>query len=68
MAVKKNDAKLKLLSGNLISIFSNSDHDLDHIHLGSNCKLCLDVSYPYTMFGVNRQKQTYVFEQSKAAP
>jgi len=50
--------KLKLLSGNYISIFSNSDLDLDHIHLGSNPKLCLDVSYPYTKFGVNRPSQT----------
>jgi len=59
---KKNDAKLKLLSGNLISFFSNSDHDLDHIHLGSNRKLCHDVSYPYSKFGVNRPNQTKVIE------
>ena len=53
-------SKLKLLSGNWISIFRNSDLDLDHRHLGSNPKLRLDVSYPYTMFGVNRPKQTKV--------
>jgi len=46
--------KLKLLSGNCISIFSNSDLDLDHRHLGSNPKLRLVVSYPYTKFGVNK--------------
>jgi len=51
-----------LLSGNWISIFSNSDHTLDHIHLGSNPKLRLDVSYPYTKFGVNKPKQTKVIE------
>jgi len=44
-----------------MSIFSNSD--LDHIHLDSNPKLRLDVSYPYSKFGVNRPKQTKVFEQ-----
>jgi len=55
--------KLKLLSGNRISIFSNSDLDLDHIHLGSTPKLRLDVSYPYTKFGVNRPKQTKVIER-----
>ena len=49
--------KLNLLSGNWISMFSNSDLDLDHIHLGSNSKLRLDVSYPYTKFGVNRPKE-----------
>jgi len=37
--------KLKLLSGNRISFFNNSDFDLDHRHLGSNPKLQLDVSY-----------------------
>jgi len=46
--------KLKLLSGNRISIFSNSDLDLDHRHLGSNPKLRLVVSYPYTKFGVKK--------------
>ena len=60
--VSIGQSKLKLLSGNLISIFSNSDIDLDHIHLGSNPKLRRDVSYPYTEFGVNRQKQTKVIE------
>ena len=44
-------SKLKLLSGNWISIFSNSDLDLDHRHLGINPKLRLDVSYPYSKFG-----------------
>jgi len=61
--VSIGQSKLKLLSGNLISIFSNSDLDLDHIHLGSNPKLRLDVSYPYTKFDVNRPKQTKVIEQ-----
>jgi len=55
-------SKLMLLSGNLISIFSNSDLDLDHINLGSNPKLRLDVSYPYSKFGVYRPKQTQVIE------
>jgi len=50
--------KLKLLSRNWISIFSNSDFDLDHRHLGSNPRLRLDVSYPYSKFGVNMPKQT----------
>ena len=43
--------------------FSNSDLDLDHRHLGSNPKLHVDVSYAYSKFGVNRQKQTKVIEQ-----
>jgi len=51
------------MSGNLISIFSNSDLDLDYRHLGSNPKLRLDVSYPYSKFGVNRPKQTKVIER-----
>jgi len=55
-------SKLKLLSENRISIFSNSDIDLDHRHLGSNPKLRLDVSYPIRKFGVNRPKQTKVIE------
>jgi len=50
--------KLKLLSENRISIFSNSDLDLDHRHLGSNPKLRLEVSYPYSKFGVNMPMQT----------
>jgi len=58
--VSIGQSKLKLLSGNLISIFSNSDLDLNHIHLGSNLKLRLDVSYLYSKFGVNRPKQTKV--------
>jgi len=41
-------SKQKLLSGNWISTFSNSDLDLDHRHLGSNPKLRLDASYPYS--------------------
>jgi len=57
--------KLKLLSGNSISIFSNSNLDLDHRHLGSNPKLRLDVSYPYSKFGVNRPKQTKVIERKQ---
>jgi len=43
--------------------FSNSDLDLDQRHLGSNPKLRLDVSYPYSKFGVNKPKQTKVIEQ-----
>ena len=31
--------------------FNNSNLDLDYIHLGSNPKLRLDVSYPYIKFG-----------------
>ena len=46
-----------------MSIFSNNDIDLDHRHLGSNPKLHLDVSYPFTKFGVNRPKQTEVIER-----
>ena len=37
--------------------------DFDQRHLGSNPKLPLDISYPYTKFGVNRPKQTQVIEQ-----
>jgi len=48
---------------NSISIFSNSDLDLDQRHMGSNPKLHLDVSYPYSKFGVNRSKPTKVIEQ-----
>jgi len=55
--------KLKLLSGNRISIFSNSDLDLDHRHLGSNPKLPFDISYLYSKFDVNRPKQTKVIER-----
>ena len=58
-------SKLKLLSGNWISIFSNSDLDLDRKHLGSNPKVRLDVSYPYSKFGVNRPKQTKVIERKQ---
>jgi len=61
--VSIGQSRLKLLSGNLISIFSNSDLNLDHIHLGSNPKLRLDISYPYSKFGVNIQKHTTVIEQ-----
>jgi len=43
-----------------MSIFSNSDLDLDRRHLGSNPKLRLDLSYQYSKFGVNRLKQTKV--------
>ena len=46
------------MRGNWISIFSNSDLDLDHLHPGSNPKLRLNVSYSYTKFGVKRPKQT----------
>ena len=51
------------MSGNWISIFSNSDIDLDHRHLGSNHKLRLDVSYLYSKFRVNKPKQTKVIER-----
>jgi len=61
--VSIGQSKLNLLSGNGISIFSNSDLDLDHRHLGSNPKLPLDISYPYSKFGVNRAKQTKVIKQ-----
>jgi len=56
-------SKLTLLSENRISIFSNSD--LDHRHLGSNPKLRLDVSYPYSKFGVNKPKKTKVIERKQ---
>jgi len=61
--VSIGQSKLKSCSGNWIFIFSNSDLDLDHIHLGSNPKLHLDVSYPYSKLSVNRQKQTKVMER-----
>ena len=61
--VSIGQSKLKLLSGNWISILSYSDIDLDHIHLGSNPKLRLDVSYPYNKIGVNRPKQTKFIER-----
>ena len=44
----------KVIERKLNYFFSNSDLDLDHRHLGSNPKLCLDVSYPYSKFGVNK--------------
>jgi len=53
----------KVIERKLNLFFSNNDLDLDHRHLGSNSKLCLDVSYPYSKFGVNRPKQTKVIEQ-----
>ena len=52
--VSIGQSKLKLLSENRIYIFSNSDLDLDHRHLGSNPKLRLVVRYPYTKFAVNK--------------
>jgi len=61
--VSIDQSKLKLLSGNLNSIFSNSDLDLNHKHLGSNPKLRLDVSYPYSKFGVNRPMETKMIER-----
>jgi len=57
-------SKLKLLSRNWISIFSNSDLNLDHRHLGSNPKLRITVSYPYSKFGVNRPEQTKVLSEN----
>ena len=59
--VSIGQSKLKLLSGNWIYIFSNSD--LDQRHLGSNLKLPLDISYPYSKFSVNRLMQTKVIER-----
>jgi len=53
----------KVIERKLITIFSNSDLDLDHRHLGSNHKLLLDVSYLYSKFGVDRPKQTKVIER-----
>ena len=53
----------KVFQWKLNSIYSNSDLDLNHIHLGSNLKLRLDVSYPYSKFGVNWPKQTKVIER-----
>ena len=44
-------------------MFSNSDLDLDHRHLGSNLKLPLDIGYQYSKFGVNKPKQTKVIER-----
>jgi len=43
--VSIGQSKLKLLSGNWISILVTVDLYLYHSHLGSNPKLCLDVSY-----------------------
>ena len=63
--VSIGQSKLKLLSRKYISILCNRDLDLDHIHLGSNPKLRLDVSYPYTKFGGNRPKQTNVIERKQ---
>jgi len=61
--VSIGQSKLKLLRGNWISFFSTSDLDLDYRPLGSNPKRRLDVSYPYSKFGVNRPKQTKVIER-----
>jgi len=61
--VSIGQSKLKVLSGNLIAIFSNSDLDLDYRHLGSNPKQPLNMSYPYSKFGVNWPKQTKVIER-----
>jgi len=68
---EKNDAVILVAFGSIQQVierklnfyFSNSDLDLDHIHLGSNPKLRLDISYPYNKFGVNRPKQTKIFER-----
>jgi len=46
--------QIKVFERKLNFIFSNSDLDLDHRHLGINPKLRLDVSYPYSKFGVNK--------------
>jgi len=53
----------KVIERKLNFYFSNTELDLDHIHLGSNPKLRLDESCPYTKFGVNRPKQTKVIER-----
>jgi len=55
--------QIKVIEGKLNFYFSNSDLDLDHIHMGSNLKLRPDVSYKYTKFGVNRPKQTKVIDR-----
>ena len=52
----------KVIERKLNFYFSNSDLDLDHRNLGSNPKLRLGVSYPYSKFGVNRPKQAEVIE------
>jgi len=44
-------------------ITSNSDLDLEHRHLGSNPRMCLDVIYPYSKFSVNRPYQSKVIER-----
>jgi len=59
--MSKGQSKLNILSRNLF--FSNSDLALDHRHLGSNPKMLLGISYPYTQFGVKRFKQAQVIEQ-----
>jgi hypothetical protein len=46
-------------------IFSYSDLDLNHRHLGSKPKLPLDISYLYTKFGGNRPKQTEFIEETE---
>jgi len=61
--VSIGQSQLKLLSRNWISTFSNNGLDLDHRHLGSNPKLRLDASYPYSKFSVNMSKQTKVIER-----
>jgi len=56
---RSKQAKVQLLSGNWISIFSNSELDLVHRqHLGSNPTLPLDIGYPQTKNGINWYKQT----------
>ena len=54
----------KVIERKLI-FFRNSDLDLDHRHLGRNPKLRLEVSYPYSKFGVNMPKQTKVIERKQ---
>ena len=53
IACTKFGVKRYVIERKLI-LFSNSELDLDHRHLGSNPKLRLDVSYPYSKFGVNK--------------
>jgi len=63
MKIVNRPKQTKVIERKLNFIFRKSDLDLDHRHLGRNPKLRLDVSYPYSNFGVNRSKQTKVIER-----
>ena len=54
----------KAIKRKLNFYFSNSDLNIDHIHvhLGSNPKLRLDVSYPFSKFGVNKPLKTWLIK------